>query len=613
MSFDLDEIIHKRQDVDWWAAKNDEELHLRLLAWYQRLRQNDTERLEMIQRHMRMYGNSPVNGLGLTTSRVGFGEEKIRLNVIKAATDTVTAKITKNKPRPTPVNTSGNWSLMKKAKFLENFFEAQFYVSKVDHTSVQAFLDACVMGTGVLKVFEDRKKIRVERIWPGELFVDQMDGLYQDPNMIVQRKFIDRNVLAKRFPKHKVAILNARRFDEHGSELGYDDDGDQVLVLEAWRRPSYEGEKDGKHAIIVDGATLVREDWSDPLPFTFIRWSEPLRGFWGIGLAEELTGLQVEINRLLQKIQAAMHLVAVPRVFVEEGSRVQKSYLDNKIGRIIPFRGQKPIFEVTPSVHPEMFAHLNTLYSRAFEIAGVSLMSAGSNKPAGLESGVALRTFHDIETERFATIARQWESMFVSLALQLVVVAKRIGGPVMVQNGKYSLSRMKWSDIEMEKDAYIMRVWPASSLPSTPAGRLAAVEEMLAAGLITPERGKALLDFQDLDAELDTDRAMSDNIERIIEKMVDKGEYEAPEPLMDLELGLRRMQAKYNRVLDYDDIPEERLNLMRQWMEAVHRMLLAAQADQMAQAAPTPGAAPVPGPNGAPPTAVQPSDGALNV
>lgn len=612
MSFDLSDMPELRQNINWWQAKDDHEVHTRLLAWYQKLRNDDTDRLELIRRHMRMYGNSPVGSLGLTSAHLG--EDRVRLNVIKSAADTVTAKITKNKPRPTPVNTAGNWSLRRKAKFLENFFEAQFYISKVDHISVQVFLDACVMGTGVMKVYDDRKKIVAERVWPGELFVDAMDGLYQDPNMVVQRKFMDRNVLSKMYPKHKLAIANARRFDDHGDELGYDDHGDQVLVLEAWRRPSYEGEKDGKHVIIVDGATLLSEPWAEQLPFVFLRWSEPLRGFWGIGLAEELVGLQVEINRLLQKIQAAMHLVAVPRVFVEEGSRVQKSYLDNKIGRIIPFRGQKPIFEVTPSVHPEMFTHLNNLYQRAFEIAGVSLMSAGSNKPAGLESGAALRTFHDIETERFATIARQWEQMFVQMALLMATVAKRIGGPVMVQKGKYSLSRVDWSEIDMEADSYVMRVWPASSLPSTPAGRLAAVEEMIQAQIITAERGKQLLDFQDLDKELLLDRAASDNIDRVIEKMLDKGEYEAPEPTMDLELALRKVQAEYNRVLDYDDIPEERLDHLRLFMNTCHRMLKAAMAEQAAlQAAPAPGAPPPPGPNGAPPTAVQPSDGALNV
>src|SRR5688572_13278974 len=115
--------------VDWWNATNDEELHQKTLAWYQKLRNDDVGRLELIKRHMLMYGNNPVTSLGLVKPVMGMSDGRIKLNVIKACSDTVTAKITKNKPRPKPLTSGGNWSLRRKAKFLETFFDAQFYIS----------------------------------------------------------------------------------------------------------------------------------------------------------------------------------------------------------------------------------------------------------------------------------------------------------------------------------------------------------------------------------------------------------------------------------------------------------------------------------------------------
>jgi hypothetical protein len=52
-----------------------------------------------------------------------------------------------------------------------------------------------------------------------------------------------------------------------------------------------------------------------------MRWSEALVGFFGVGLVEELLGIQREINKLLQQIQRGHHLIA-GHYLVENGSKV---------------------------------------------------------------------------------------------------------------------------------------------------------------------------------------------------------------------------------------------------------------------------------------------------
>ena len=48
--------------------------------------------------------------------------------------------------------------------------------------------------------------------------------------------------------------------------------------------------------------------------------------------------------------------------------------------------------------------------------AGVSAMQATSQKPEGLNSGAAIRSYDDISTDRFAELSKKYDSVFVDLA-----------------------------------------------------------------------------------------------------------------------------------------------------------------------------------------------------
>ena len=202
----------------------------------------------------------------------------------------------------------------------------------------------------------------------------------------------------------------------------------------------------------------------------------------------------------------------------------------------------------------------------------------------------------------------------MELAKQMVNMGKKIaennpGWSVVTQRDKYTIQEVKWADVDLEKDSYVLKVFPSSALPTTPAGRLAMVEQLMAAGLLGPEEAKRLLDFPDLDRELALDRAASDNIDRIIERMVDDGTYEAPEPFMDLVLAIKKTQAAYNKAVN-DNVPEDSLALLRQFMASIHEMIKIAQAEaRNATAVPAPGAPPAPSPDGSPMTALGPEDG----
>lgn len=605
-----------KKDFRWWLETANK--HSLFDTW-RHIDGLDTDRREANLRHMRLYGNRNILGIGPSTySVVGGSDDRVTLNVIKSVCDTVTSRIAKNRPAPRFLTSGGNYSLRRRARLLEKYVDAQFYTAKLYQLAPQIFLDACVFGTGIIKVCRQDELVKLERIFPQELYVDQAEAFYGPPQNAYQVKWINRDVLLEMFPNSQEIIKRADDFVSDNSEryeLGRDSTADQVRVIEGWHLPSGPNATDGRRQIVVSSGTLVDEPWNhDYFPFVTINWSERLRGFWGIGLAEELTGLQIEINRLLMKIQKAFHLLAVPWVLVEAGSKIEKAHINNQIGAIIPFTGTPPIVRPNQTTSPEIFAHLDRLYQRAYEIAGVSQLSATSLKPAGLESGIALREYGDIETERFAIISRSYEQMFLDLALRVVDLGKEIweenpSYSVVAQRDKDTIEQVKWSDVDMSKDSYVLKVFPSSSLPRTPAGRLAMIQDLINNQLIDIEEGKRLLDFPDLERSVQLDRAASDSIDRMIENMLDEGIYEAPEPFIDHRLALKKTQAAYNKAVN-DGVQERRLQLLRQFMVACNEFIKRAQIEQQNMLnQPLAGAPPAPGPNGVPPNAVMPTDG----
>ena len=491
--------------------------------------------------------------------------------------------------------------MQRKAKRLTKFTSGQFYGSKIYEVAPKVFLDACVFGTGVMKIFEHDGEIKCERVFPDEIVVDDLEARYGNPRQMFQRKVVDKQVLASLFPEFAEDIHNASSVEDDDTLYRA---SEQIECIEAWHLPSSKDAKDGRHVIAIENATLMDDSWErDDFPFAFIRWTNRLLGFFGQGLAEQLTGIQVEINRLLRNIQQQMHL-ATPKVFVESGSKISKAHINNEIWGVIEYAGTPPQFFVPKTVSGEIFSHLDRLFNRAYEIAGVSQLAAGAKKPAGLESGVALREFQDIESERFLMVAKAYEQLFLDAADQMIDIAREVSARgesfEVISQGDDDIEKIKWADIDLERNEYVMKVYPTSLLPTTPAAKLQKVIEMLQAGMLTQQEARALLDYPDLEAVNNMATASQELFNMMIERILEKGIYQAPEPYMNLSMGIAMMQSAYLRA-KINSVPEARLDLFRRFIEDSIALL----ARMQAQAAPPPMEAMGPGPatpqQGAPP------------
>jgi len=578
-------------DRYWWKAKP-EDVHKTIFGYLKQLDQAQSYRQAENFKHMRLYGN--YEPLGLRYYRNSFQEptnstqNRVTLNIIQSMIDTVVSKISKNKPKPTFLTNGGDFSMQRRAKKLTQFVEGQFQACDFYAKAAQSFTDACIFGTGPIKIFKQNGCIKAERIFVDELVTDDSDAIYGEPRQMHQKKFIHKDVLCEMFPKYEGAINMVARDAKVNITASGPSHADMILVIESWHLPSGPDSDDGRHSICIENQTLFEEEYTkDYFPFVFFKWGLRPLGFYGQGLSEQLSGLQLEINKILRTIQVSMHLVSVPKLMIEAGSKIVDAHLDNRIGGIIKYAGTPPTPGQLGVIPAELFAHLDRLYGRAYEIAGVSQLSASAQKPAGLNSGKALREYNDLETERFMSVAQRYEKTFMDAAKIMIDLAKELDdeldGKYEVRvKGKKFLETIKWKDVNLEEDQYVMSVFPTSALSSTPAGRLQDVQELIQAGFVNREDAIKLLDFPDLQSYYNYETAPGEDIDMVIEKIIEDGEYMTPEPYQNLEYGIIKIQKAY-LLFRSQNAPEERLDLLRRWISDARGLIERATIDSERQ------------------------------
>jgi hypothetical protein len=506
--------------------------------------------------------------------------------------DTAAAKISKMRPKVTFLTEGGDWTLQQNTKKLSKFMNGLFYANNIHKLHQTGFRDCTVFDIGAVKHYRSGGKIVSERTLATEILVEPTDGMYGEPRSLYQYKYVHKSVLAAMFPKKKV-IIDMSVGELIDSSYGSDPENQFVVVIEAWHKPSAKGAGDGRHTICVSHGVLSddTEYDKDYFPFTFFRWSDPLTGFYGQSLAERLTGNQLEINKMLRIIQKSFHLGSAFKVFLEHGSKIAKEHVNNEVGSIVYYTGTKPDYYVPQTVHPEYFRHLEFLITSSYEEAGISQMSASSRKPAGIESGKALREFNDIETERFAITSQSYESTYLHTARlyrDLLDDLRKDGIDYeVVAESKKFVESIKWSDTQVEGNEIIMQMFPTSSLPQSPAGRMQWVQELVNSGFIPQEFAVKLLDFPDIESYTSLSNAALDDLLATIEDVINDGKYTPPEPYQDLQTGLKLFQSSYLKA-KRDKVPEKKLDLLRRWMAAADAMIKAATPQQPAEAAPPP-------------------------
>jgi len=582
-------------NLKWWKVA-EKDMAASVAATIRQIQQNQNSRLEQLTVSTRLYGNAPAYNLqGLafarsTASNANPMTQRISFNLSASIIETLSAKMAKNKVIPTYITNGALWDVQKKAKQLTKFTQGLFYQEDVHRKVVQMFVDAGIWGDGFLHIFEKDKKVCIERQLPHEIWTDGIEGTVAEPTQLHRTRFMDRDIAAELYPELSKSIDTV-------AEASYQEIGgaktvsDLITVVESWHLPSGPDAKDGVHAISIGDESLAEDYDKDYFPFAHYRYVRRPLGWYGQGCCERVQNLQGEINRSMILKQRSLWMMASFKVLVENGSKIVSQHLDNEVATIIHYTGTPPQYVTPPATNPELQAWIDSLIQKGYDQEGVPKMATTGEAPLGVESGKALRTLTQIGDDRFTQMGQELEDTVLDVAKQAVNVVKDIHEDEGSYEVKFpdvnSFETIDWKDIDLDEDQYTLKAYPTSSLSEDLTGRLSEIQELTQAGMIAPRASRRLMDMPDLEMADNLANAAEDLLHKKIEEMLYDGKVYAPEQFNDLQLA-KQLALQYYNYGQYCNAPEDRLQILRDFLAQIGDIDGSIQAATQPQAAPMP-------------------------
>lgn len=576
---DGDSIVGKHY---WWKA-SDADMGSQIQGTINFIKNHQTDRVEQLTVSSRLYGNnSAFNFIGPALSKSASSaatsnSNRISFNLCASVIDTMESKIAKNRVVPQFITSGGVWGMQKKAENLTKFLEGCFHAHDVHKKTVNQFRDGGVWGSGLVKVYRDGDDIGVDRAFPHSILVDEIEAMSCQPRQMHEIRMVDRDILLDMFSDTTDEIKEIIKTASPETTLDFGTSGtaaDILVVSESWHLKSGKEAKDGLKVMCIGDKIIDKEEWKyDYFPFVKFDYSKRLIGYWGQGACERLQNIQGEINRGMITIQRCHWMLAGPKIAIDMMSKIPTQHLNNDIASIIHYSDKPPMYMTPPIIQAEVYTWVDSLIQKGFQQEGVSQLAASSLKPAGVDSGAALRTFDEIGDDRLLFIQQQIEEATLEIGRRMIDVAKEIYADkktfkVVFPQASF-MESIDWKDVKLKDDEYVLKAYPVSSLPDDPAGRLAYVQEQMQAGLISPRAGRKLMSNPDIEMSDKLANAAENLIDKIMEDMLEyNGQYQPPEPYYDLTLA-RSIALQYYNYAALNNCPNGRLELIERFLRQI--------------------------------------------
>jgi hypothetical protein len=550
-----------------------------------------------------------------------FAEDPPFINVIQSCVDTKTAHIFREQVRCFALTSRGNSTDRERAEGITKAVEGAFEAAGIYDT--KGFLvcqDGHLFEGGGIKLVVDFKNNRIlaDRVFTWECFVPEEESRSGDPRQMLHRQPVDRQVLIDMFPDHAEAIKNAPACPDDWkftSSAMSSNTSDLVAVWEGWHRPSGRVDlddaksfgldengkfdaaidcgHDGRHVIALENVTLSDRPWPyDYFPVFFYRPSPDPIGFWSRSIPESLAGIQLELIKLGRRIQNLIHFLAIPRLITWRNAKINKNHLaTNDYLAIVEssMPPQQSVWQATfPSVPTELFKREEALEARARQQVGISELSAFAQKPAGVDHAPGLQMLADTESVRHTPAFRAWRKFHLSLARGFVDAFRQLAEhdenfEIVWGNAK-DLQRIRWKDVDLERDKFEIRLWPTNLLPSTPAAKASRIVEYVKNGMLTPQQGlAAAAEYPDIEALIGDSNAVQRNIEAKLADILKHGlnEDNAPHAWMN-PTECKRIAANVINALEADGEDPDHIDGIRNFWKMSHELELKLLAEQQA-------------------------------
>lgn len=479
---------------------------------------------------------SPENDTTLTPS----------INVIKSCIDTLTSKIAQSKVRPFFNCINGTFKDINVCKNAQQYFDQYFDIEEVNKKVSMAFRDACIFDHGVIYVDSETKSIT--KALPWQVFVRPAELTY---NNITRAYYCQNDYPVSMLPeKYRNKVLKANEDQEYVTYGIYYDTVDQckavyISELDFVEIEKYEGNR---------------------VPFIFLWYNNPIHGGSSVSVVDMLYGIQCEVNTLMSKVKDASQLSPALTFFLPDDATIKSTQLNNRVGNVITYKATSdmsgsPVTVATPNFIDSQYIELiNNLKETAYEMVGISQLSAQSKKPSGLNSGIALQTVEDVESERFEEQLNQVIRCYVEIAKTCLRVFPK--EETILPDTPNRLD-VRWGDIVDEEKKMQIQFSAADSLSKDPSTKLQQLQSLAQVGVIPQERIAQFMELPDLEGGYSLSNNAINAVLSVIRDCIESDNYDVPDyipiPMLKTEIINTQLSLRAaNFIKNQEDI--EKLN-----------------------------------------------------
>ena len=504
-------------------------------------------------RNMNRYMNNGVRRENLWTMNTapqayvvpaqGVEGVQTQINLIKSCADSITSRISQANVRPffNPVN--GSFDTTDACSTAQHFFDIWLDEQHAYPKSVMCFRDSAVLDMGVMYVNPLTKGISRLATW--EYFVDPAEYYHGAiSRAMVFKKYYPLAQLIDKTDNQKLKSDYERDNHASGEYVTYYD----LYGGKVWQFFENEQLTDPESLDFSQYGGLYRR------PFVELFYTKPLRGLFSVSLADDLYPLQREMDELVKRFDQATRKAPLQWIFLPNGSGLKTSNMENGVtvyGYNATPDGGTPTIMTPAALNDSWFKAMEYVADKAYQIAGISQLSAQSKKPAGLNSGKALETMEDIESDRFNTQLQQFTHFLVDVARVTIDVFPASDAILPKDIGR---GKLTWGDLRKQRDLFSIQFSAASSLSKDPEEKQNQIQFLIDQGLIDKGSVARFYQMPDLEGAYTLATSAENYCERIIQKAIKSGDTDYAETV-DISLLKNKALSKLNQLNAADDDP----------------------------------------------------------
>ena len=485
-----------------------------------------------------------------------------QINIIKSCIDTLTSKIAQSKVRPFFNTQNGTFKDIQTVKQAQAFFDLYYDLQNVNKKVSEAFRDSCIFEKGCIYIDEVTKEIT--KALPWQVFVRPAEVTYgKITRVYYERKDYPTTLLAETLVK-KAKCENC----------------DYVVY------GIYYDTFNHIKAILINNQVVETTPYTpSKVPFIFLHYCSPIVGDTSQSIVDMLNSIQLEIDNLMMKIKDASQLNPALTFCVPKGSSVKTSQLNNRVGQILEYNATpnmtgSPVTVATPAFIDGQYMQLvEELKQSAYELVGISQLSAMSTKPTGLNSGVALSTMENIESDRFETQLNQVIRAYVDIAKTCIEVFPEEDTILPEDNQRVSI---KWKDIVEESNKMVVQFSAADSLSKDPSTKLQQLQMLAQTGIIPQTRIAQFMELPDIQSGYSLSNNAINAVLTCINDCIEKDNFNVPDyiPFLMLKEEIINTQLSLKAAASAENDNQADIAKLTKLYEAVETKEADWQADQ---------------------------------